>query len=57
MDLHFHGPEATAAQQAAVDSVLGLPTSAWAGGARNVETGPHLTEVGGIVIVGARALG
>lgn len=47
MDLHFHGPKATAAEQAAVDSVLGPPTSAWAGGARNVEAEGHSTFLGG----------
>ena len=47
MDLHFHGPEPTAAEQAAVDSVLGPPTSAWAGGARNVEEEGHSTLLGG----------
>ncbi len=41
MDLHFHGPEATATERAAVDSVLGPPTSAWAGGLRNVEGEGH----------------
>lgn len=47
MDLHFHGPEPTAAEQAAVDTVLGPPTSAWAGGARNVEVEGHSALLGG----------
>ena len=47
MDLHFHGPEPTAAEQAAVDSVLGPPTSAWAGGPRNVEEEGHSSLLGG----------
>ena len=47
MDLHFHGPEPTASEQAAVDSVLGPPTSAWAGGARNVEDEGHSSLQGG----------
>ncbi len=47
MDLHFHGPKPTAAEQAAVDSVLGPPTSAWAGGARNIEDEGHITLLGG----------
>jgi NADH-quinone oxidoreductase subunit F len=47
MDLYFHGPKPTAAEQAAVDSVLGPPTSAWAGGARNVEDEGHSTLLGG----------
>ena len=37
MDLHIHGPEPTAAERAAVDAVLGVATSAWAGGERNIE--------------------
>ena len=41
MDLHFHGPDPTAAEQAAVDSVLGPPDSAWAGGGRNVKDEGH----------------
>ena len=47
MDLHFHGPEATATERAAVDSVLGPPTSAWAGGFRNVEAEGHGFSLGG----------
>ena len=47
MDLHFHGPEPTAAEQTAVDSVLGPPTSAWAGGSRNVEEEGHSSLLGG----------
>ena len=37
MDLHIHGPEPTAAERAAVDAVLGVATSAWAGGERKIE--------------------
>src|SRR5579883_2970816 len=47
MDLRFHGPEPTADERAAVDSVLGPPTSAWTGGPRDVEAGGHGTSVGG----------
>ena len=47
MDLHFHGPEPTADEQAAVDSVLGPPSSAWAGGPRNVEDEGHSAHLGG----------
>jgi NADH-quinone oxidoreductase subunit F len=47
MDLHFHGPDPTAAEQAAVDSVLGLAASAWAGGTRNVEEEGHTSLLGG----------
>jgi NADH-quinone oxidoreductase subunit F len=47
MDLHFQGPDPTAAERTAVDSVLGPPTSAWAGGLRNVEEEGHSSRVGG----------
>lgn len=47
MDLHFHGPEATPEEQAAVDSVLGPPTSAWSGGARNLEDEGRSSFLGG----------
>jgi NADH-quinone oxidoreductase subunit F len=47
MDLHFHGPDPTAAEQAAVDSVLGPPASAWAGGLRNVDEEGHSSLLGG----------
>ena len=47
MDLRFHGPEPTAAERAAVDSVLGPPASAWAGGPRDVEAEGHSSAVGG----------
>jgi NADH-quinone oxidoreductase subunit F len=47
MDLHFHGPEPTPAEQDAVDRVLGPPTSAWAGGARNVDGEGHSSLLSG----------
>ena len=47
MDLHFQGPAATAAERVAVDSVLGPPTSAWAGGPRDLETEGHSSLLGG----------
>lgn len=47
MDLHFHGPEATPDEKAAVDSVLGPPASAWAGGERNQEDEGRSTFLGG----------
>ncbi len=47
MDLRFHGPEPTAAERAAVDSVLGPPASAWAGGSRDMEEEGHGSAVGG----------
>ncbi|MGC8641415.1 MAG: NAD(P)H-dependent oxidoreductase subunit E [Isosphaeraceae bacterium] len=47
MDLHFHGPRPTATEQAAVDSILGPPTSAWAGGERDVEGEGHGSLAGG----------
>lgn len=47
MDLHFHGPEPNAAERAAVDSVLGPPTSAWAGGPRDVDNEGHTAFLAG----------
>ncbi|MBI1324667.1 NADH-quinone oxidoreductase subunit E [bacterium] len=47
MDLHFQGPEATPDEKAAVDTVLGPPTSAWSGGARNLEEEGRSTLLGG----------
>ena len=47
MDLRFHGPEADAAERAAVDSVLGPPASAWMGGPRDIEQEGHGSLVGG----------
>jgi NADH-quinone oxidoreductase subunit F len=47
MDLHFHGPDPTPDEQAAVDSVLGPPTSAWTGGPRNLDDEGHSTNLGG----------
>jgi NADH-quinone oxidoreductase subunit F len=47
MDLHFHGPDPTADEQAAVDSVLGPPASAWAGGVRNLKLEGHSSLLGG----------
>ncbi|MFN0060763.1 MAG: NAD(P)H-dependent oxidoreductase subunit E [Planctomycetota bacterium] len=38
MDLRILGPEATDAERAAVDAVLGPAESGWAGGARDMET-------------------
>jgi NADH-quinone oxidoreductase subunit F len=46
MDLHFHGPEPTAAERAAVDALLGPPPSAWAGGSRNPDE-EHSAHLGG----------
>jgi len=48
MDLLFHGPEPTEAEQAAVDSVLGPPKSAWAGGKRDLEIEGHSSSLGGL---------
>ena len=38
MDIRVNEPEANAPERFAVDSVLGPPVSAWAGGDRDVET-------------------
>jgi NADH-quinone oxidoreductase subunit F len=47
MDLRFHGPEPTADERAAVDSMLGPPSSAWAGGPRDMEGEGHGSAMGG----------
>ncbi len=47
MDLHFHDPDPTAAERSAVDSVLGPPASAWAGGPRDVEEEGYTSLLGG----------
>ncbi len=47
MDLHFHGPDPTPEERAAVDSVLGPAVSAWAGGVRDLNTEGHSTRLGG----------
>jgi NADH-quinone oxidoreductase subunit F len=46
MDLHVIGPLASPAERAAVDAVLGAPTSGWAGGARNPATDGHAARGG-----------
>ncbi len=47
MDLRFTGPEPTASERAAADSVLGPPVSAWSGGARDLATEGHSSLSGG----------
>ena len=46
MDLHVIGPLASPAERAAVDAVLGPPTSGWAGGTRNPLTEGHVARGG-----------
>jgi len=46
MDLHVIGPLASPAERAAVDTVLGPPTSGWAGGTRNPATDGHAARGG-----------
>ena len=46
MDLHVIGPLASPAERAAVDAVLGPPTSGWSGGARNTRTEGHAARGG-----------
>jgi len=46
MDLHVIGPLASLAERAAVDAVLGPPTSGWVGGPRNSATDGHATHGG-----------
>lgn len=46
MDLHVIGPLASAAERAAVDAVVGPPTSGWSGGARDPRTDGHVARGG-----------
>src|SRR3954451_11414340 len=46
MDLHVIGPLASPAERAAVDSVLGPPTSGWGGGARDSGLDGHVARGG-----------
>ncbi|MBA2314016.1 MAG: NAD(P)H-dependent oxidoreductase subunit E [Chloroflexi bacterium] len=46
MDLHVIGPLATPAERAAVDAVLGPPTSGWAGGRRDSGIDGHAARGG-----------
>jgi NADH-quinone oxidoreductase subunit F len=46
MDLHVIGPLASPAERAAVDAVLGLPTSGWVGGRRDATTEGHASRGG-----------
>ncbi|MGZ8438262.1 MAG: NAD(P)H-dependent oxidoreductase subunit E [Candidatus Limnocylindrales bacterium] len=46
MDLHVIGPLASPAERAAVDAVLGPPTSGWTGGHRDPVTDGHATRGG-----------
>ncbi|HSL97413.1 MAG TPA: NAD(P)H-dependent oxidoreductase subunit E [Candidatus Deferrimicrobiaceae bacterium] len=46
MDLHVVGPLASPAERAAVDAVLGPPTSGWSGGRRDSRTDGHVARGG-----------
>jgi NADH-quinone oxidoreductase subunit F len=46
MDLHVIGPLASPAERAAVDAVLGPPSSGWHGGSRSPLTEGHVTHGG-----------
>jgi NADH-quinone oxidoreductase subunit F len=46
MDLHVIGPLASPAERAAVDAVLGSPTSGWAGGHRDPAVDGHASRGG-----------
>ncbi len=46
MDLHIVGAEPTEAERAAVDRVLGAPTSGWYGGERDVDREGHAAHGG-----------
>jgi NADH-quinone oxidoreductase subunit F len=56
MDLHIHGLEPTPAEQAAVDAVLGAPTSAWDGGDRKIATEGRISMLAGHAAPERRAL-
>src|SRR5437763_1110443 len=47
MDLKIHGPDPTAEERAAVDSVLGPAVSAWAGGTRDLDAESRVALLGG----------
>ena len=53
MDIRLLDAEPTAEERAAVDAVVGAPTSAWDGGARGSERDAH-TAVGGASVRGRR---
>ena len=46
MDLHIVGAEASSDERAAVDALLGPPTSGWAGGARDVARDTRISRGG-----------
>jgi NADH-quinone oxidoreductase subunit F len=46
MDLHFHGPEPTPDERAAVDAVLGPPLSGWVGGKRQADRDGRIALAG-----------
>src|SRR3954470_13151301 len=46
MDLHVIGPLASPAERAAVDAVVGAPTSGWYGGGRDPRTEGHSARGG-----------
>ncbi len=46
MDLHVIGPLASPVERAAVDAVVGPPTSGWAGGTRDPRTEGHVSRGG-----------
>jgi NADH-quinone oxidoreductase subunit F len=53
MDLHIVGAEATAAERAAVDWVLGPPATGWTGAARDIDRDGR-TAIGGRQVTGER---
>ena len=46
MDIHVVAPLASPAERAAVDALLGPPTSGWAGGSRDSATDGHASHGG-----------
>jgi NADH-quinone oxidoreductase subunit F len=56
VDIHVVGPEATAAERAAVDALLGPPTSGWEGGSRDVARDGRVARGGRAAAVERRHL-
>ncbi|MGE0362443.1 MAG: NAD(P)H-dependent oxidoreductase subunit E [Vicinamibacterales bacterium] len=56
MDIHVVGPDATAAERAAVDALLGPPGGGWDGGARDAARDGRLARGGRVAAVAQRHL-
>ena len=56
MDIHVVGPDATAAERAAVDALLGPPEGGWDGGARDAGRDGRTARGGRVAAVAQRHL-